>query len=313
MNRYCFRLADGKGWQFMGASADRDVSLFVDRFAGIAGLRASAEEGFRKIFFLHTDEVRQMKNGPHVADCGWALDETNGGWVVYDHKSLKIWCHESIPEIICEICDHSTHDTEIMNMWHALQPIFQQAQKTGGLPIHGALLELEGKGVIIAASGDTGKSTCCRRIPGYWKPLCDDELLVIFDKENGYRAHPFPTWSDYLWRNSEKTWDVAYSVPLQAIFFLEQAQTDEAKPVGNGQAAILMKQSAMQVCHKFWRTVDKEHRRELTQQLFGNACEMAKTIPAYTLKATLEGRFWEEIERHLNHGKTHHSRTGPLS
>ena len=310
MNRYCFRLADGKGWQFMEASAYRDVALFVDRFAGIAGLRASAEEGLRKIFFLHTDE---MKDSLPIFEYGWAPSETNGGWIVYDHKSLKVWCHESFPDVLCEICDHSTHDTEIMNMWNALQPIFQQAQKTGGLPIHGALLEIEGKGVIIAAPGDTGKSTCCRRVPDYWKPLCDDELLVVFDKEQGYRAHPFPTWSDYLWRNSAKTWDVAYSVSLQAIFFLEQAQTDEVIPVGNGQAAILIKQSAMQVCEKFWRKVDKEHKRELTKRLFGNACEMAKVIPAYTLKATLEGRFWEEIERQLNHGQSNRSRTGLLS
>ena len=313
MDSYCFRLADGAGWQFVGASAYRDVSLFVDKFAGIVGLRAAEEDGLRKIFFLHTDEVRQMKDSLDISNHSPAPDKTNGGWFVYDHKSLKVWCHESIPDVICEICVQSTHDEEIMNMWNALQPIYQQTQKTGGLPLHGALLELEGKGIIIAAPGSTGKSTCCRRVPGYWKPLCDDELLVVFDKKRGYRAHPFPTWSDYLWRRSEKKWDVEYSVPLQAVFFLEQAQTDEAMPVGNGQAAILIKQSATQVCRKFWWKADKGHRSNLMQQLFDNACEMAKAIPAYTLKATLDGCFWEEIERQLHHGQPGSSRTGPLS
>ena len=313
MESYCFRLADGKGWQFMGASANRDVSKFVDKFAGIAGLRAAEEDGLRKIYFLHTDEIRQSNGSPYIFDHSPMPDETNRGWFVYDHKSLKVWCHESIPEVICEICGNSSHDEEIMNMWNALQPIYQQAQNSGGLPLHGALLELEGKGIIIAAPGDTGKSTCYRRVPDYWKPLCDDELLVVFDKNSGYRAHPIPTWSDYLWRKSEKIWDVEYSVPLEAIFFLEQAPIDEAAPVGKGQAAILINQSATQVSQKFWWKVDKEHKRALTERLFNNACQMAKAIPAYTLKATLEGRFWEEIEKQLHDLQPTNYRTGPLS
>ena len=298
----------------MGASADRDVSKFVDKFSGIVGLRAAEEDGCRKILFLRPDEIRQMKDGLHISNHGPVSEKTNGGWVVYDHKSLKVWCHESIPDVICEVCDHITHDEEIMNMWNALQPIYQQAQKTGGLPLHGALLELDGKGIIIAAPGGTGKSTCCRRVPAYWNHLCDDELLIVNDKKSGrYRAHPFPTWSDYLWRGSEKTWEVEYSVPVQAVFFLERAETDEVAAVGSGQAAILINQSATQVCHKFWGNVDKEHRRELTQQLFNNACTLAKAIPAYTLKATLEGRFWEEIEQQLRYGQPDSSKTGSLS
>lgn len=313
MDSYSFRLADDEGWQFMGVSPDSTLTHFVNKFAGIVGLRSTAEEGYRKIFFLHPEELRQMPSGPYIAPLGPASEKADGGWVVYDHLSLKVWCHESTTDVICEVRDHSSHDEEIINMWNALQPIYQQAQKTGGLPLHGALLELDGKGVIIAAPGGTGKSTCYRRVPDYWKPLCDDELLVVLDKKRGYQAHPFPTWSDYLWRGSEKKWDVEYSVPLHAIFFLERAETDEATPVGSGQAAILINQSARQVCGKFWRKVDKGHQRDLTRQLFNNACEMAKVIPAYTLKATLEGRFWEEIESRLRHGHPDSSRTGMLS
>jgi SynChlorMet cassette protein ScmC len=312
MDSYCFRLADGMGWQFMGASAHKAASLFVEKFAEIVGLRAAEEDGHRKIFFLHTDEVQQTKDGPLVPGCGSEQSGTNRGWVVYDHNSLKIWCHESIPDVICEVCDHSANDSDIVSMWHALQPIYQQAQNTGGLPLHGALLEIEGKGVVIAAPGDTGKSTCCRRVPVYWKPLCDDELLVVFDKERGYQAHPFPTWSDYLWKSSEKRWNVEYSVPMKAVFFLEQAEADEVIPVGNGQAAMFIYQFATQVCQKFWGKMDKEQRRGQRKHLFNNASEMAKAIPAYRLRATLDGRFWEEIEKQLNHGQPGSLKTGPL-
>ena len=298
---YSFSLSDGQGWQFMGASADPAVSRFVDRFAGIVGLSASKEDHQRKIWFVHADELPRVKAGPPFPGYGSLPDETDGGWIVYDHQSLKVWCHDIIPEAICEVCNLDTHDTEIINMWIALQPIFQQALKTGGLPLHGALLELEGKGVVIAAPGGTDKSTCSRRVPSYWKPLCDDELLVVPDREKGYRAHPFPTWSDYLWRGSEQKWDAGYSVPLRAIFFLEQAETDDVIPVGQGQAAMSINYSATQVCRKFWMNVDHDNKRELNRQLFINAGEMAKAIPAYRLKATLDGRFWEEIERRLDH------------
>ncbi len=294
---YCLRLADGEGWQFLADPASGDASLFVDKFAKITGLRTAQEDGCRKIFFLHADDARRIKDGPYAPDRGLLADGSNGKWLLYDHESLKVWCRASTPEVICEIGGRLTRDEEIMTMWNALQPIFQHAQQRGGLPLHGALLELEGKGVVIAAPGGTGKSTCCRRVPGHWHPLCDDELLVVFDEKRGYRAHPFPTWSDYLWRKSEKSWHVERSVPLQAIFFLEQARTDEAAAVGKGKAAILINKSAAQVCQKFWRQAEKEHRRALARRLFSTACRMAKAVPAYTLKATLEGRFWEEIER----------------
>jgi hypothetical protein len=31
--------------------------------------------------------------------------------------------------------------------------------------------------------------------------------------------------------------------------------------------------------------------------LFNNACELAKAVPAYILRVSLEGRFWEEMEK----------------
>jgi SynChlorMet cassette protein ScmC len=113
----------------------------------------------------------------------------------------------------------------------------------------------------------------------------------------GYRAHPFPTWSDYLWRNSKKSWQVESSVPLSAILFLEQAEANEILPIGNGETAALIYQSANQVCQKFWRRSDKATRTMQVKRIFDNACALAKTVPAYKLRASLNGRFWEEIER----------------
>ena len=184
-------------------------------------------------------------------------------------------------------------------MWFALHPIYQRSISKGGLPFHAGLVELGGRGVLLAASSDTGKSTCCRRLPDDWKPLCDDEALIVLDKNKNFRAHPFPTWSDYIERQSEKTWNIQYSVPLSRVFFLEQSEIDEVAPIGEGEAALLISESAMQICEKFWRNASEEEQRNFRKMLFNNACKMAKQIPAYRLGVSRNGRFWEKMEQVL--------------
>jgi len=184
-------------------------------------------------------------------------------------------------------------------MWNALYPIYRESIDQGGLPFHAGLVELDGRGIILAGPGDTGKSTCCSRLPDYWNPLCDDEVLVVLDNEGNFRAHPFPTWSDYLWGESEKTCNVQRSVPVSGVFFIEQSQIDEALPLGQGKSAVYMNESATQVCRRFWRGADNEYKRTFRKNMFNNACKMAKKIPAFRLRVSLHGRFWEEIERVL--------------
>lgn len=229
-------------------------------------------------------------------------------WLVYDNKSVRTWMNPAISDVICEIDDDGSPDIGIVNMWNSLHPIYQRVQDRGGLPFHASLIELDGKGVLLSAPGNTGKSTSCRRMPEYWNPLGDDEALVVYDPKNGYRAHPFPTWSEYLWKSSNKSWNVQYSVPVCAIFFLEQAESDEVIPLGDGIAAVSINQSAYQVSRKFWRRLDDDTKRPLATLQFHNACIMAKTIPCFTLRQSLNGRFWEKIERILkdDHGCYQH-------
>ena len=191
------------------------------------------------------------------------------------------------------------NDERIEVEGRTLLPIYQRSICLGGLPMHAGLAELDGQGILLAAPGDTGKSTCCRRLPEYWHPLGDDESLVVVDRKNKYRAHPFPTWSEYLWKRSEKTWNVQYSVSLAAIFFLEPSETDAVEPLGEGHAAVLMTESAAQIYEKFWRSSDEKDQRKNRGELFNNACKMAKRIPCYRLYVSLHGRFWEKMEEVL--------------
>jgi len=182
-------------------------------------------------------------------------------------------------------------------MRFAVQPIQRYATFWGGFPFHAALLERGNTGILIAGPSGTGKSTSCDRILRRWKVLCDDEVLIVRDKNSVYHCHPFPTWSDYLENRAENTWNVQHSTPLKVIFFLEQSGTDQAIPLSSGISAVRMYESAAQICMRYWGQGTPEENRCEKRLVFENACDMAQKIPAYTLRATLHGRFWEEMER----------------
>jgi SynChlorMet cassette protein ScmC len=189
----------------------------------------------------------------------------------------------------------------VMDMWNAMFPVYRKAARQGGMAIHAGLAELDGMGVLFAGAGGTGKSTCCRRLPDHWEKRCDDLTLVLPDRKGGYEAHPFPTWSHFLWnRPGDRTWNVAKASPLRAVFFLEQAARDEIIPLESGsRAALLMNGAATQVYGWFWRVFRDGQRRSLSRRVFENACDMARVVPAFILRLSLTGRFWELIEREL--------------
>jgi SynChlorMet cassette protein ScmC len=294
---YCLTLSDGYRWWLSGV--DERVS-WVDKLATIMELKESRLSGSPKIIFsskVASDST--MNRTSAFVTAKFSYRDANSGLSISKPDSCRIWYHNNIPDVVCNVKNNESAEIEIINMWFALQPIYQRSMYRGGLPLHAGLVELDGQGILLAAPGDTGKSTCCHRLPDHWQPLSDDESLVVLDKNKRYRAHPFPTWSDYLLKRSEKTWNVQYSLPLSGVFFLEQSATDEAVSLGEGQAAVLMNESASQVCERFWRALTRKDQRPFREEIFNNACEMAKQIPAYRLRVSLHGRFWEKMEQAL--------------
>jgi SynChlorMet cassette protein ScmC len=183
-------------------------------------------------------------------------------------------------------------------MWDVTYFIFLQSMNYYGLPIHSALLELSGESYLIAAPSHKGKTTCGNRIPEPWKVLCDDETLIVPDNE-GFNAHPFPTWMHFINGGEFKSWDVQKGYPLKAIFFLEQSGHDEVVPVGKGKASALIFDHSLQVCESYLIDATLEDAQDQKKLMFKNACKIAEKIPCYILRATKSGRFWEEMEKVL--------------
>jgi SynChlorMet cassette protein ScmC len=260
-------------------------------------LNACGPNGHAKLVF-----VRRGSGAGFPGESGWepawnVPGLPAAGWKPRNFKSLLIWTNRNGEDAVCELGEAGNHEMEITMMWQSLTPVYGRTLEKGGLPLHAALVERNGAGVLLAAGGGTGKSTCCRRIPPPWKALGDDLALAVEDPDGAYRVHPFPTWSDHLWRRAETTWEVERHLPLAAVVFLEQGAADRIVPVGKGEAAAGILESALQVCQSFWRSFSVDDRRSLKEKAFHNACGMAGSVPAFRLSATLDGCFWEELEK----------------
>jgi len=289
------RLANGQGWHLI---ATEGVGSWLEKLASIMQLKTCDGNGYPKLIFSRKEKGEEWLEEP-ICCPDWNLREKfpSTGWKTRKSHAIQIWSHCDVPDVFCEIGDEESYELDILRMLLAVHPIFEGAQYSGGLPFHAALVERNGIGILLAASGNKGKSTCCRRLRGPWNPVCDDETLVVRDDQKRYLVHPLPTWSDYLMKRSERTWNVQKYLPLSAIFFLEQAEIDKVVPIGQGQAAILAYQSATELTLPSWMKLDLKEMRAAKKKLFENACELAKSIPAFKLQVSLRGKFWEEIEK----------------
>jgi len=221
------------------------------------------------------------------------------GWELLSFFPLFLWMHAQAPDIFCEVFLGEEGELSVEAMIRACFPLYEHAVRAGGFPLHTALVTRDGFGVALAASGGTGKSTCARRIPAPWRPLCDDTVLVFPSDSGGYEANPFATWSDYLWKRSQGTWNAANHVPLKAVFFLKQAPKDAAQPIGQGEAAIYLSRASSEILMPFMRQLGPDRARLLRKRAFDSACVLAKSVPAFILEVSLEGEFWTEMERVL--------------
>jgi len=282
---YSFRLADGSEWNI---TASKKAENWVDKMASIMQLKQHYTNNRPRLIFTRMGEVSIPK---------LTLD----GWRLQDLKMLRFGYHNQIPDVICELGEDRDKVKEFLKMWFVLFPICRRIQNTGGLPLHAALIEKDGKGMLILAPGGTGKSTCSRRIPSPWKAHSDDMALVVKNSDDQYLAHPYPTWSDYFWQRSKGIWNVERPVKVSAIFFLERSDKDKVVPVQKVEAAIKINQSASEICRVDWMDLEAKEQREMKIRLFNNACELAKSVPAFKLQASLTGKFWEKIADAVSH------------
>ena len=202
-----------------------------------------------------------------------------------DSAQLSMTAHLKVKDqdTICALDSDENNEKRAFQLMHLSMVISRDAQCRGGVLLHGALAEWNGKGVVLAGPGGRGKTTASRRLPHHRQSFCDESTLVVCDNKGAYWAHPWPTWSTFMFNGPGGAWDVQHSVPLKGIFFLEQAYEDAFEPLGIAQNVCLLSASAEQASWLMPGHSEKNALRELRLQRFDNICNLAQTIPSYIL------------------------------
>lgn len=88
--------------------------------------------------------------------------------------------------------------------------------------VHGALMEKNGRGVLLCGPSGIGKSTTAGRMAAEgFEVLADDCFLLRRDANGKYWARPLPTWSIYLFgKEALAECDARREFPVSRLFIL---------------------------------------------------------------------------------------------
>ncbi len=157
-------------WAFEASGA---AEKWLESFAGAMGIAPGEGSADRRIHF----EVMPCRPGeffgPHLRQCANKLSREK--WKLREFPDMVFFEHPALSEIICEIAPGVDRPQLVQQMRRALLPVYIDALLSGGLPVHGALVEIDGSGVILAGRSGAGKSTASRRFPplgGSWGTIC---------------------------------------------------------------------------------------------------------------------------------------------
>lgn len=233
-------------------------------------------------------------------DQGLFGDLPRKGWRGKKLHFVRFWHHPASSDVICEVrpCDNPA--TNFAAMADAACVLYHGLAGVGAIPIHAALLEHRGRGLLLVGEGGVGKTTCCQRVPGTWTPLSDDEALILPGSDGEGFAHPFPTWSAIVRGAGARYRQVEYGIPLSAVFFLSQSSKDGAAALGRGAAAARMTSATLgYFTRPGWKSSHPEDEVSLRARVFDNACKIASRVPSFELGVSLHGSFWNEMKRVL--------------
>ncbi|VVB67528.1 Uncharacterised protein [uncultured archaeon] len=267
-------LADGRTWGL--CSLDRDSSKLLVRLSHVMQLQPVEISCCHKTLLLKSDGSGSRK------------------------KLLRVEL-PATPEgpVKCFISPTDDQELQVIQMMQLSQLIAYLTWDHGGVLLHSALAERSGQGVLMAGRSMVGKSTASSRLIPPWRALCDDNALAIRDPKGRYMAHPWPTWSRFLWGGTGGSWEVSRALPIRGIFILEQGQ-EMIEILGKGTASCLLTDCANQVAVQVRLLLTPREARISNLLIFDNICDLVNKVPAFTLHQSLTGRFWEEMEAALD-------------
>ncbi|MFH0821120.1 MAG: SynChlorMet cassette protein ScmC [Pseudomonadota bacterium] len=291
---WILRLDERFGWNL---TASRGAEEWLTRFAHVMGLQPGLQPGLRTLRFLRGAPPSHVTGESLRPDDSGMMASVHEEWgLLKDLALIKIWSHPEGSDLAVELLNTHLENIEITMMWQSLHTVYETVISEGGLPLHAALIEHGGRGVLLAGAGGAGKTTCCRRLPASWRALSDDETVIVPMPGGKWHAHPFPTWSGCIKGTDLRTWNIGSGIPISAVFFIRKADRDDAGLLSNGSAAVRIYESSRQITLSRVNALPPVERREWRKTLFENSCRSASGVPAFDLGVSLNGPFWRIIE-----------------
>ena len=146
----------------------------------------------------------------------------------------------------------------------------------------------------------------------------DDHVLLTRDPSGAYLAQAMPTWSRFFGDEAgdrplitapDFTWDSQTTLPLRAIFLLEQAAWVSIEPVAAAEALCALNDRSLEVSQPllFGRPGSLAQTAAALPALqtyhlqrFSNLCTLIQTLPTYRLALNLTDPYWDTLQQFLS-------------
>lgn len=235
---------------------------------------------------------RAIRRGSQAKDVVVRVGRQGAEWTDFPVERDK--------KIVCPVGPVSSARMMGLQLIRLARLVAYGCERNGGLWVHGALVEKNGAGVILAGPGGVGKSTAAGRLPRPWRMLSDDMCLIVRSSRGKYAAHPWPAFSRIRLGDLSGSWDARIATRVKLICMLSQHQEDKLEGLSHQQAV----HELVDVCDqtRLFMTGDMPGNivRRVNTLRFNNALAMARDLPVCRLHISLTGKFWEALEAEIS-------------
>ena len=283
---YIFNLANGRKWKLKSLSEKTD--FVTGNYARVCSMKESSNNIDCEIFCSvdTTEDIEEIRE--------YHPDYIETGRKEYVRIFFSPDYKESMVFFNPENLDHENLKYLSTNyISRAFQ--IQAIKNYKALPCHCALVEINGKGAVIGAVGDCGKSTCAERLPKPHNALADD-YAMIYPINGDLVAQAMPTWSVFMSGDRDYQANCTQSTKINTFFFLKQSKTDYVERT-NGVIAHQHLNNNFQdlLALRVLKDQPEGFGEEIRTKIFDMAGKISGKWPTYFLHATLHGDFWNKM------------------
>ena len=238
-----------------GGGCDIEIVFdFMDREEVVSQMEKSSEVFRADIHHMHC-RFFQYKKGILYVLLNKNQESVFSAWITHDWKKIAV-LHDYT----------ATHGTFAFEMvGRLLFYLFISRQR---IVLHGALMEYNGKGVVLSASSGTGKSTHAH----VWR---DEYRALIINGDRALCGKKGKRWYGYgmPWCGTSGEY-INRDVPIRAIVLLQQSKTNEVQRI-----------SSMEGFQKLYTNLDLPFwDKEIVDRALDYVDDLLREVPVFLLK-----------------------------